>query len=43
MDFRDVVNSALDRVRRRGHGLNFDVELNPFYVVGELRHAWSGQ
>ncbi|MCW2810631.1 MAG: mprB [Friedmanniella sp.] len=35
LDFRDVVNAALDRVRRRGHGLAFDVELNPFYVVGE--------
>ena len=35
LDFRDVVNAALDRVRRRGHGLRFDVELNPFYVVGD--------
>ncbi|WP_370518865.1 ATP-binding protein [Microlunatus sp. Gsoil 973] len=35
IDFRDVVNSALERVRRRGPGLRFDVELNPFYVVGE--------
>jgi two-component system, OmpR family, sensor histidine kinase MprB len=35
IDFRDVVNSAVDRVRRRAHGLAFDVELNPFYVVGE--------
>ena len=35
LDFRDVVNAALDRVRRRGFGLNFDVELNPFYVVGD--------
>ena len=35
IDFRDVVNSALDRVRLRGPGLTFDVELNPFYVVGE--------
>ena len=34
LDFRDVVNAALDRARRRGHGLTFDVELNPFYVVG---------
>jgi two-component system sensor histidine kinase MprB len=30
LDFRDVVNSALKRVRRRGHGLRFDVELDPF-------------
>ena len=29
------VNSALDRVRRRAHGLVFDVELNPFYVIGD--------
>ena len=35
LDFRDVVNAALDRVRRRGHGLLFDVELDPFYVVGD--------
>ncbi|HEY5822450.1 MAG TPA: HAMP domain-containing sensor histidine kinase [Propionibacteriaceae bacterium] len=35
LDFRDVVNSALERVRRRGHGMVFDVELDPFYVVGE--------
>ena len=35
LDFRDVVNSALNRVRRRGHGLLFDVELDPFYVVGD--------
>jgi len=35
LDFRNVVNSALDRVRRRAHGLSFDVELNPFYVVGD--------
>jgi two-component system sensor histidine kinase MprB len=35
IDFRDVVNAALDRVRRRGPGLTFDVELNPLYVVGE--------
>jgi two-component system, OmpR family, sensor histidine kinase MprB len=35
LDFRNVVNAALDRVRRRAHGLVFDVELNPFYVVGD--------
>jgi two-component system sensor histidine kinase MprB len=35
IDFRDVVTSALERVRRRGHGLDFDVELNPYYLVGE--------
>ncbi len=35
VDFRDVVNSALDRVRRRGHGLAFDVELDSLYVVGD--------
>lgn len=35
IDFRDVVNAALERVRLRGPGLTFDVELNPFYVVGE--------
>jgi len=35
IDLRDVVNAAIDRVRLRGHGLMFDVELNPFYVIGE--------
>ena len=35
LDFRDVVNAALDRVRRRAFGLHFDVELNPFYVIGD--------
>jgi two-component system, OmpR family, sensor histidine kinase MprB len=35
MDFRNVINSALDRVRRRAHGIDFDIELNPFYVVGD--------
>jgi two-component system sensor histidine kinase MprB len=30
LDFRNVVNSALDRVRLRAHGLLFDVELNRF-------------
>jgi two-component system sensor histidine kinase MprB len=35
LDFRDVVNAALNRVRRRAFGLGFDVELNPFYVVGD--------
>jgi len=35
IDFRDVVNSALERARRRGPGLSFDVELNPFYLIGE--------
>ena len=34
LDFRDVVTSALERARRRGPGLHFDVELDPFYVVG---------
>ncbi|MBA8793531.1 two-component system sensor histidine kinase MprB [Friedmanniella endophytica] len=35
LDFRDVVNAALERARRRGPGLHFDVELNPLYLVGE--------
>jgi two-component system sensor histidine kinase MprB len=35
VDLRDVIRSALDRVRRRAHGVEFDVELNPYYVVGE--------
>lgn len=35
LDFRHVVTAALERVRRRAHGLSFDVELDPFYVVGD--------
>ena len=35
IDFRTVINSALERVRRRRSGIDFDVELNPFWVVGE--------
>ena len=35
IDFRNVVNGAVDRARRRAHGLAFDVELDPFYVIGE--------
>lgn len=35
VDLRDIVNAALARVRRRGPGLFFDVELNPWYLVGE--------
>ena len=35
LDFRDVVSAALDRVRRRGPSLTFDVELNPCYVLGD--------
>jgi two-component system sensor histidine kinase MprB len=35
IDVRDVVNAAIERVRRRGKGLIFDVELNPLYVIGE--------
>ncbi|MGI3784340.1 MAG: sensor histidine kinase, partial [Janthinobacterium lividum] len=34
LDFRHVVTAALERARRRGPGLDFDVELDPFYVVG---------
>ena len=35
LDFRNVVNAAVDGVRRRAKGLVFDVELNPLYVVGD--------
>jgi len=41
IDFRDVVEAALERVRRRGPGLSFDVELNPYYVVGEASSGLS--
>lgn len=35
LNLREVVDSALERVRRRGPGLVFDVELNSLYLVGE--------
>ncbi|MDR1355975.1 MAG: HAMP domain-containing histidine kinase [Propionibacteriaceae bacterium] len=34
-DLADVVSAAIERVRRRGHGLTFDVSLEPYYVIGE--------
>ncbi len=35
IDLRDVTQNAIERARRRGQGLNFDVELNPLYLIGE--------
>ena len=35
IDLRDVIENALERVRRRGPGLEWDVELNPLFLVGE--------
>lgn len=35
IDLREVVESALARVKRRGPGIVWDVELNPLYLVGE--------
>ena len=35
IDLAEVVASAVERVKRRGPGLTFDVELEPFYMVGE--------
>ncbi|MDN5571330.1 MAG: HAMP domain-containing histidine kinase [Propionibacteriaceae bacterium] len=35
VDLRDVVENALERVKRRGPGITWDVELNPLYLVGE--------
>lgn len=35
LDFADVVASAVERARRRGPGLAFDVVLRPYFVVGE--------
>ncbi|MDA8437914.1 MAG: HAMP domain-containing sensor histidine kinase [Propionibacterium sp.] len=35
LDFRDIVESAIIRARRRGPGLRFDVQLEPLYIVGE--------
>ena len=35
IDLRDVVNAAVTRARRRGPGLEFDVKLDPLFLVGE--------
>ena len=35
IDLRDVVEHAVARAKRRGPGLNFDVRLDPLYLVGE--------
>lgn len=35
VDLRIVVEAALSRVRRRAHGQTFDVELDPYYLIGE--------
>jgi two-component system sensor histidine kinase MprB len=35
LDFSDIVTRAVDRVRRRGLGLTFDVSLDPWWVMGE--------
>ncbi|NLA29300.1 MAG: HAMP domain-containing histidine kinase [Propionibacterium sp.] len=35
LDFADVVAAAIDRAKRRGSNLNFDVTLEPHFIVGE--------
>ena len=35
LDFADVVNQAVDRVRMRGPGVTYDVDLHPWMVFGE--------
>ncbi len=35
LDLADIVSRAVDRVRRRAPGLTFDVELSPWWSVGE--------
>lgn len=35
LDFADVVDSAIERAKRRGPGLVFDVRLESYFVVGE--------
>jgi two-component system sensor histidine kinase MprB len=37
VDFSDIVSRAVDRVRRRGLGLTFDVDLDPWWVMGEAQ------
>lgn len=35
LDLADVVRSAVERARRRGPNLGFDVELEPHFIIGE--------
>ena len=35
LDFADVVAAAVDRVKRRGPNLTYDVVLEPMFIVGE--------
>lgn len=35
VDFADIVASSVDRARRRGPGINFDVVLSPLYLTGD--------
>jgi two-component system, OmpR family, sensor histidine kinase MprB len=35
LDLSDIATRAIDRVRRRGLGLTFDVALDPWWVLGE--------
>ncbi len=35
VDLRDIINSALDRVKRRGPGITWNVTLEPLYLIGE--------
>lgn len=35
LDFADVVNAAVERAKRRGPNLGFDVSLAPHFIVGE--------
>ncbi len=37
VDLSDIVSRAVDRVRRRGLGLTFDVELSSWWVLGEAQ------
>ncbi len=43
VEFQDVVSAAVDRARRRGPGLVFDVELTPWRVSGDVRAAARGR
>ncbi|WP_432559585.1 sensor histidine kinase [Granulicoccus sp. GXG6511] len=35
VNLRDVVTSALERVRRRAHGIEFETDLSSHYLIGE--------
>ncbi len=37
LDLADIVSRAVDRVRRRAIGLTFDIDLDPWWIIGEAQ------